>query len=90
MTFMMTSSSDDKVTFVKFVIKTYSILSIQYMYKISYKMDINFLRYSMFFSPRAYYFPPVLKFSEKSSAQVGLSKNLEHLTVHQMFDYFPD
>ena len=49
MTFMMTSSSDDKVTFVKFVIKTYSILSIQYVYKISYKIDIHFLRYSMFF-----------------------------------------
>ena len=44
MTFMMT-----KVTFVNFFIKTYSILSIRYMYKISCKMDKLFLKYSMFF-----------------------------------------
>ena len=49
MTFMMTSSNYDKSDFVNFFIKTYSILSIQYMYKISCKMDKNFLRYTMFF-----------------------------------------
>ena len=48
MTFMMMSSNGDKVTFVNFLINTYSILSIHYMYKISCKMDKNLPRYSMF------------------------------------------
>ena len=38
-----------KVTHLNFFIKTYTILSIQYMYKISCKMDKDFLKYSMFF-----------------------------------------
>ena len=49
MTFMMTSSNDDKSDTSQFFIKTYTILSIQYMYKISCKMDKDFLKYSMFF-----------------------------------------
>ena len=49
MTFVMMSSNDDKVTFVSFFIKTYSIFPIQYMYKMSCKMYKHFLRYSIFF-----------------------------------------
>ena len=55
-----------KVTFVNFFIKTYSILSIQYMYKISCKMDKNVLRYSMFFHRGSTSFP-ALRFSKKTS-----------------------
>ena len=47
-----------KVTFVNFFIKTYSTLSIPY--KISCKMDKNFLRYMFFLTPPA---RPVLSFS---------------------------
>ena len=55
-----------KVTFVNFFIKTYSILPIQYMYKISCKIDKNCLRYSLFFhhGPTS---PPSLRFSKKPS-----------------------
>ena len=49
MTFMMTSSNDDKATFVSFFIETYSILSIKYIYKMPCKIDKDFVRYSMFF-----------------------------------------
>ena len=49
MTFILTSSNDDRSGICQFFIKTYSILSMQYMYKISCKMDKYFLRYSMFF-----------------------------------------
>ena len=51
-----------KVTFANFLIKTYSILSIQYMYKISCKIDKNFLRYSMFFHSWPTRLPPTLRF----------------------------
>ena len=58
MTFMMTSSNDDifqltfEATFVNFIIKTYSTLLMQYMYKFSCKMDKHFLRCSKFFQSR--------------------------------------
>ena len=39
LTFMIMSSNDDKSDIYQFFVKTYSILSIQYMYKISCKMD---------------------------------------------------
>ena len=55
MTFMMTSFNDDKSDICQFFIKTYSILSIQY--KISCKMDKNFLIYMCFHPP-----PPSLQF----------------------------
>ena len=66
-----------KLTFVNIFIKTYSILSIQYMYKISRKMDKHFLRYNMFFHPVATSSPPpslALRFwdFQKSQADVGL------------------
>ena len=49
MTFMMTSSNDDKCDICHFFYQELSILSTQYMYKISCKMDKRFLRYSMFY-----------------------------------------
>ena len=69
-TFMMASSNDGKSDIYQFFIQTYPILLIQYMYKISCKMDRNFLRYSMFFhhgpaSPPTP--PPILWFSNKPS-----------------------
>ena len=74
MTFMVTSSNDDKSDICQFFIKTYSILSKQYMYKISCKMDKNFLRYSMFFQRAPTSAPPLpphptptLRFSKKPS-----------------------
>ena len=54
LTFMVMSSNDDNSDIFQFFIKTHSILSIQYMYKISCKMDKKFLRYSMFSSLLAY------------------------------------
>ena len=49
MTFMMTSSNDGKSDICQVFIKTYSILSVQYMYKVSCKMDKHVLRYSTCF-----------------------------------------
>ena len=66
-----------KVTFVKFSIKTRCILSVSYMYKVSCKMDKNFLRYSMFFhrGPTSLPSPtPVLRFSKRSN-QIGLRRD---------------
>ena len=66
------------VTFVNFFIKTYSILSIQYMYEISCKMDKHFLRYRMFFHRGPTSPPPPPAFSKvalrfsKSPVQVEL------------------
>ena len=57
-----------KVTFVKFFIKTYSILPIQYMYKSSCKMDKDFLRYSMFFHCRLLGHSPALRLAKKPSS----------------------
>ena len=58
-----------KVTFVNFFINTYSILSIQYMYKISCKIHKNFQHV---FSPQAYWphpthLPQAMRFSKKHS-----------------------
>ena len=54
-----------KVTFSKFFIKTYSILSIQYIYKVSCKMDI--------FWDTACFFTRVNWVFQKSPTQVGLT-----------------
>ena len=63
-----------KVTHLNFFIKTYTILSIQYMYKISCKMDKDFLKYSMFFprgptgpSPHPTHKKKAMRFSKKPS-----------------------
>ena len=78
MTFMMTSSNDDKFFFIKFFqvidffIETCSILSIQYMHKISCKTDKYFLRYSICFH-RGPNRPPSQPWDfQKSPAQLGL------------------
>ena len=53
---------------VLYVIRpTYSMLLIQYMYKISCKMDKIFLRYSMFFHRGSTRPSPALRFSKKPS-----------------------
>ena len=69
MTFIMTSSNDDKSDICQLIfIKTYSIFSIQYMYRISCKMDKHFLRCSMFFHRGPTSPPPAaLRFSKKNS-----------------------
>ena len=76
MTFMMTSLTYDKSDICQFFIKTYSVLSIQYMYKISCKMYKNFLRYSIFFH-RVSTSPSPLqpRDFQKSPAQVGLRQS---------------
>ena len=69
-----------KVAFVNFFIKVYCILSIQYMYKISCKMDKNFLRYSMLFHRGSSRNPPVLRFSKKPSPG-GVKHKPSHQTI---------
>ena len=66
-TFMMTSSNDDKSNICQFFIRTFSILSIQYTYKISSKIDKNFLRYCMFLNHWPTRLPPTVRFSKKPS-----------------------
>ena len=69
MTFMMTSSNDGKSDICQFFIKTYSILSIQYMYKVSCKMDKHFLRCSTCFhhGPSSTPLPQPWDFQKKAS-----------------------
>ena len=67
MTFMMISSNDGKSDICQFFIKTYSILPIQYMYKVSCKMAKHFLRCSTCFHrvPSSTPPSPALRFSKK-------------------------
>ena len=83
MTFMMMSSNDDKSDIYHFFFfKTYSILSIQYMYQFSCRMNKKVLRYSILFHLGPTRLPPALRFS-KSPAQVlvllkGITKPCTH------------
>ena len=52
MNFVTMSSKECKSHICRFFVKTFSLLSIQYMFELSCKMDKMFLRYSMFFSRR--------------------------------------
>ena len=58
-----------KVTFANFFIKTYSILSIHYLSKVSCKMDKDFLRYIKLFhwGPTRTPLSLALRFSKKPS-----------------------
>ena len=80
MTFMKMSSNDNKSCICQFFIKVYCILSIQYMYKISCKMDEHFLRYSMLFHRGPTRNPPVLRFSKKPSPG-GVKHKPSHQTI---------
>ena len=79
MNFMMASSNDDKSDICQFFFtKTYSVLSIQYMYKVSCKMDKHFLRYFMFSTTGLLAPPPPPQPWDfrKSPAQVGSKQKM--------------
>ena len=55
MNFVVVSSNDGKSDICQFFfIETFSLLSVQYIYELSCKMDKTFLRYSMFFFQQVY------------------------------------